>query len=51
VPTRPDTSAVPRQAPASPAASGDPRKLLLATDLSEASQAATDEAFELAQRL
>jgi len=33
------------------AASGDSRKLLLATDLSEASSSATDEAFELASRL
>ena len=33
------------------AASGEPRKLLLATDLAEASESATDEAFELADRL
>jgi len=33
------------------AASGEPRKLLLATDLSEASESATDEAFDLAGRL
>jgi nucleotide-binding universal stress UspA family protein len=33
------------------AAAGPTRKLLLATDLSEASEAATDQAFELAKRL
>jgi len=33
------------------AASGPARKLLLATDLSEASEAATEQAFELAKRL
>jgi nucleotide-binding universal stress UspA family protein len=36
---------------ASPAPGGPTQKLLLATDLSEASESATDEAFELAGRL
>ena len=50
VPTRTDRPEA-RLAPARSAASGGTRRLLLATDLSEASQAATDEAFELAKRL
>ena len=41
----------PMVASAPSAASGPARKLLLATDLSEASEAATDQAFELAKRL
>jgi len=36
---------------ASPRSGNPPQKLLLATDLSEASESATDEAFELAGRL
>jgi nucleotide-binding universal stress UspA family protein len=50
VPTRMDRPA-PGGASARSAASQSDRKLLLATDLSEASEAATDEAFELAKRL
>jgi nucleotide-binding universal stress UspA family protein len=50
VPTRQDSPA-PRPAPAALAASAGARRLLLATDLSEASEAATNEAFELAKRL
>jgi nucleotide-binding universal stress UspA family protein len=50
VPTQPDRPA-PHLAPERAAASAPARKLLLATDLSEASEAATDEAFELAKRL
>jgi nucleotide-binding universal stress UspA family protein len=41
----------PDPAVARPAASGGRSKLLLATDLSEASSSATEEAFELARRL
>jgi nucleotide-binding universal stress UspA family protein len=51
VPTGPDRSATPGVAPVRSVASTGARKLLLATDLSEASEAATDEAFELARRL
>jgi nucleotide-binding universal stress UspA family protein len=50
MPTRTDRPAS-LPAPARSAASGSERRLLLATDLSEASEAATDEAFELAKRL
>jgi nucleotide-binding universal stress UspA family protein len=48
------TTAQPSSTPASAAAAAQPatlRKLLLATDLSEASSSATEEAFELAIRL
>jgi len=46
----PGAGATPSATP-TPEPSRDPEKLLLATDLSEASSAATEEAFELAQRL
>lgn len=46
---RPDTG--PQQGSARPAASSPGMKLLLATDLSEASSSATDQAFDLASRL
>jgi nucleotide-binding universal stress UspA family protein len=51
VPTRTDLPSAPQVAPGRSATSGNARRLLLATDLSEASEAATDEAFELARRL
>jgi len=50
VPPRTDRPA-PVVASTRSAAAGPARKLLLATDLSEASEAATDQAFELAKRL
>ncbi len=51
MPTQVDRPRAPKAAPERSAASERPRRLLLATDLSEASEAATDEAFELAKRL
>ena len=51
VPTRPEHQAGVVPVPGRPAARGDVPKLLLATDLSEASSSATDEAFDLASRL
>jgi nucleotide-binding universal stress UspA family protein len=50
-PTRPQPGTGVAPVAAQAGASGDQRKLLLATDLSEASSSATDEAFELASRL
>ena len=46
----PGQGPVPARA-ATPGPAGPGQKLLLATDLSEASESATDEAFELAERL
>jgi nucleotide-binding universal stress UspA family protein len=51
VPTRTDRPEAPIVAPGRSGAPGNARRLLLATDLSEASEAATSEAFELAKRL
>lgn len=47
----PRSDPVPQSGPARPAASPPGMKLLLATDLSEASASATDQAFDLAARL
>ncbi len=52
--TRTGQAPAPRPEPGAPAASGPGshmKKLLLATDLTDASASATDEAFELASRL
>jgi nucleotide-binding universal stress UspA family protein len=51
MPMGPDRASAPGVAQLRPAVASTPRRLLLATDLSEASEAATDEAFELAKRL
>jgi nucleotide-binding universal stress UspA family protein len=51
VTTRPPEGAFPAHGSRPSRAEGDPQKLLLATDLSEASASATDEAFALAARL